>query len=209
MSIPGTIYGVVLNDGDECARLGDALSADPYKAPPQAPVVYIKPRLCVTLGGAPVPLPQGEERLRAGATLGLLFVSDACRILPGEAMDHVGGACLALDIAVPFANYYRPPIAQICRDGFLPLGTMGAPVLPDEIVTEVDGKVVHSWSLAQLVRGPSQLISDLSQFMTLRAGDLLLVGLPGDAPLVGQGQTVHVRAPGLAPIATRIEAEVV
>jgi len=207
MSIPGTIYGVVLNDAQERASLGDALSADPYKAPPQAPVVYIKPRLCATLGGAPVPLPRGEDRLRAAATLGLLLASDACRVSPDGAMGHVGGACLALDVAVPFASYYRPPIAQIARDGFLPLGSMGAPILPDEIVTEVDGEAVHRWSLSRLVRGPAQLISDLSQFMTLRAGDLLLIGLPGDAPLVGQGQTVHVRATSLAPIATRIEAE--
>lgn len=207
MTVMGTIYGVVLNDREERERLGSALGEDPYKAPPQAPVVYIKPRQCATTAGAPVPLPEGEEALSAAATLALLVARDATKVDPDTALDHIGGACLALDISIPLESYYRPPIAQICRDGFLPLGKMGAPGVPGEIVTELDGEEVHRWSLSRLVRSPAQLVADLSQFMTLRAGDLLLVGLPGDAPRVASGQRVNVKADGFQSIETRVERE--
>lgn len=203
----GTIYGVVLNDADERERLGQALAEDPYKAPPGAPVVYIKPRLCATWGGAAVPMPEGESELRVAATLALLITRDTAKVNPEAALDHVGGACLALDVAVPFGSYFRPPIAQIARDGFLPLGAMGSAEVPEEIITIVDGVEVHRWSLSRLVRSPSQLISDLSQFMTLKAGDLLLVGLPGDAPTASKGQRVEVRTAGLARLDTFISAE--
>lgn len=207
MPVTGTIYGVVLNDEEERRQLGSALGEDPYKAPPQAPVVYIKPRLSVTTRGASVPLPQGEEALSVAATLALLIATDASKVESDAALDHVGGACLALDVSLPAGSYYRPPVAQICWDGFLPLGQMSVPALPEEIVTEVDGDEIHRWRLSRLVRSPARLIADLSQFMTLRAGDLLLVGLPGDAPRVTCGQRICVSASGFQPIETRVERE--
>ena len=192
--IGGTIYGVVLNDAAERETLGASLGEDPYKAPPAAPVVYIKPRACATGRGAAIPLPEAERELTVSATVALLIGQDASQVDTASALDHVAAACLALDVSVPFDRYYRPPIAQIARDGFLPLGTLVQPTLPDEIVTAIDGEETHRWSLSRLVRSPAQLIADLSQFMTLKAGDLLLVGLPGDAPRATEGQSIAVSA---------------
>lgn len=202
--IGGTIYGVVLNDAAERETLGTSLGKDPYKAPPAAPVVYIKPRACATGRGAAIPLPKGERKLTVAATLALLIGQDASRVDTASALGHVAAACLALDVSVPFDSYYRPPIAHIARDGFLPLGALAQPTLPDEIVTAIDGKEAHRWNLARLLRSPAQLIADLSQFMTLQAGDLLLVGLPGDAPRATEGQRIAVSASGLPPLATAI-----
>jgi 5-oxopent-3-ene-1,2,5-tricarboxylate decarboxylase / 2-hydroxyhepta-2,4-diene-1,7-dioate isomerase len=209
MIVTGTIYGVVLNDSEERAALGDALKADPYKALPLAPVVYIKPRLCATSGGAAIPLPQGEGELVAASTVALLFGRDATGVTPEAALSYVDAACLALEVSLPSGSYYRPAVAERCRDGFLPLAAADGVRLPDEIVTLVDGVEVHRWSLARLVRSPAQLISDLSAFMTLRAGDLLMIGLPGDAPRVTAGQTIRIEADGLLPLATTVAADAV
>ena len=203
----GTIYGVLLNDRSERKQLEPASHQDPYKAPPQAPVVYMKPRLSASAGGQPVPLPEDEHELMAAATLALLFATDAAAVSPENAWDHVGAVSLALDISLPTESYYRPTIAQRCRDGFLPLGAAVAPVRPDEIVTLVDGQEVHRWSLSRLVRPIDRLIADLSAFMTLRAGDTLLVGLPGDAPRVRLGQAIRVEAEGLPPLRTTVARE--
>lgn len=204
----GTIYGVLLNDRSEREQLEPAFHQDPYKAPPQAPVVYIKPRLSASAGGQPVPLPEDEHELMAAATLALLFATDAAAVSAENAWDHVGAVSLALDISLPTESYYRPTIAQRCRDGFLPLGAAVAPVRPDQIVTLVDGQEVHRWSLSRLVRPIDRLIADLSAFMTLRAGDTLLVGLPGDAPRVRLGQAIRVEAEGLPPLRTTVAREV-
>lgn len=207
MMFTGTIYGVVLNDREELGQLEGAFHEDPYKAPPKAPVVYIKPRLCATGGGAPVLLPVGEEELVAAATLALLIGRDAQGVTPDQAWEHVSAASLALDVSLSAPNYYRPAIAQRCRDGFLPLGPASSPTMPSSVVTFINQNEVHRWSLSRLARSPRQLIADLSAFMTLRAGDLLLVGLPGDAPHVRAGQSIRVEADGLAPIETRVEEE--
>jgi 5-oxopent-3-ene-1,2,5-tricarboxylate decarboxylase / 2-hydroxyhepta-2,4-diene-1,7-dioate isomerase len=207
MIASGTIYGVVLNDLDERARLEPSFHEDPYKAPPAAPVVYIKPRLCATVAGAPIPLPAGEPEVVVAATLALLFAEDMIAVAPANVWAKIGATSLALDISLPATSYYRPAIAQRCRDGFLPLGKAGAPTLPVEIVTSIDGEEAHRWSLSRLVRPVETLVADLTAFMTFKAGDVLLVGVPGDAPRARAGQRIRVDATGLAPIETRIEEE--
>lgn len=202
MTIPGHIYGVVLNDKAELEALAPQFDARPYAAPPKAPVVYMKPRAAIARG--PVAVHPGET-LSAAPTIALLFARDAARCSTGTALDCVGAACLAIDLSLPQASYYRPAVGQKNRDGFLALGDWAPPRLPDTIETLADGRAAHSWQLGRLLRDPATLIADLSSFMTLRAGDVLLVGLPGDAPQVSAGQALTVSAPGLPSLHASLE----
>lgn len=205
MTITGTIYGVILNDREEYPALAASFAEKPYAAPPVAPVVYIKPRQCVTTRGGAVSLPAEVSLLEAAPTLGLLFVRDVAQAAADDVWDAVGAVCLALDMSIPQENYYRPAVAQRGRDGFLPLGDFVAPRMARDIVTRIDGLETHRWSpQARLARPIGKLVADLSAFMTLRAGDLLLVGLPGDAPQVRDGQNIEVQAEGFPVLRTSI-----
>ncbi len=205
MMISGTAYGVVLNDRAEREALAAVLTEKPYQGLPQAPVVYIKPGVSLTFGGAAVPVPAGTEGLTIAPTVALFFG----RASTDAGLGAVAATALALDVSLPGADYYRPDIARRCRDGFLPLGAFTAPVIPEEIVTFVDDVAVHRWRLDRLVRDPARLIGDLSTFMTLRPGDLLLAGLPGDAPTARAGQRVRIEAAGLPALSTILAAEAV
>lgn len=200
----GTIYGVVLNDRAERDQLATAFTEAPYKAPPQAPVVYVKPASALATSGRTV-LTSDVSEVRASSTLALLFSRDAVCVSVDKALSTVGAAALALDLSVPAADYYRPDIPARGREGFVALGAWGDVEEALTLTTSVDGKAVHDWSLERLVRSASELISDLSQFMTLAAGDVLLVGLPGDAPLVGAGHTVVVSADGFDSVELALE----
>lgn len=200
----GTIYGVVLNDRVERDQLATAFTEAPYKAAPQAPVVYVKPASALATSGKAM-LGADVSEVRAASTLALLFARDAVCVAPEKALVCVGAAALALDVSVPSPDYYRPDIPACGREGFVALGNWGDVTQVAELVTSVDGRAVHDWSLERLVRDIPTLISDLSQFMTLAAGDVLLVGLPGDAPLVGAGHTVVVSANGFAPVELVLE----
>ena len=202
MNRAGNIYGVALNDREQVEALASSFSDKPYGAPPQAPVVYMKPGVCAD--GGPVRLPQGTT-LVASPTLALLFARDTARVSEADGWDHVGAVCLALDLALPQKDYYRPAVAQLNGPGFLPLGEFVAPFMPDEIRTHIDEQLVHSWRLNRLMRPMGKLIADLSAFMTLRAGDLLLVGVPGDAPMLRAGQEVRVAAKGLPDLRREIQ----
>jgi 5-oxopent-3-ene-1,2,5-tricarboxylate decarboxylase / 2-hydroxyhepta-2,4-diene-1,7-dioate isomerase len=210
--IAGTIYGVALNDRDQHPHLAGAFSEPPYQKPPQRPVLYIKPHPCLMGPCGVIPVPSDLEQVEVAATLALLIGRDACRIKPEKALDHVGGVCLALDVSEPCDSYYRPPVRQRCRDGFLRLSTpvrFEASLLNYAIETVVDEILVHSWSPHRLIRDPASLIAEISAFMTLAAGDLLLIGLAHDAPRLAAGSRISVRCGRAAPLSARLEKEMV
>ena len=203
-----TVYGVVLNDGASVRALGD-LDAAPYRGAPRAPVLYIKPAGTRVGDGATVRLPQGATDVEVGATIGLVMGRSAARLAPHDALDAVAGIVLAADLSLPHASYYRPAIREKCFDGALPLGTIQP--LRDlsrvELDIEINGRRADGWALSSLLRDPAQLLADVTEFMTLRAGDVLLVGVRYDAPRALVGSRVRVSAQGMDTLAFTIEGD--
>ncbi len=210
----GTVYGVVLNTRKELARLGDSLSAVPYKAPPKAPVLYIKPRNTRNRHGGLVTVPTGTPSLEVNATLAVLIGKPATRVTSDIALDHVAGYTLAIDVCEPHDLYYRPAIRQRCRDGFLPVGPFVVPAAaitdPDalEITVSVNGAPAARWSTADLVRPLATLIADVTSFMTLATGDLLLVGLAPDPAQAKPGDKVTAHIDGIGELTVTLEGEI-
>jgi 5-oxopent-3-ene-1,2,5-tricarboxylate decarboxylase/2-hydroxyhepta-2,4-diene-1,7-dioate isomerase len=200
----GSVYGVALNFKGALAALGDAVHRDPYKKPPEAPVLYLKPRNTWILSGAPIPCPAGVPQLRMGGTLGVCIDRGA----PGL----IGGYAVVNDVSIPHASYYRPAIREQCRDGFCPIGPQLKPdALSDlasvDIRIYINGELRAENTTANLVRGVPDLIRDISEFMTLHTGDLLLAGQPDNAPLAAVGDRVRVEIAGLGSIENPVEAE--
>lgn len=203
-----TVYGVVLNDTASMRALGD-LDGAPYKGAPSAPVLYIKPAGTRVGSGATVRLPQGATEVEVGATIGLVMGRAAARLAPRDALEFVSGIVLAADLSLPHASYYRPAIREKCFDGALPIGD----VLPLcdlsrlDLGVEIDGTFIEGWSMSTLLRDPARLLADVTGFMTLRAGDVLLVGVRYDAPRARIGSRVRVAAHGLDSLAFTIEGD--
>lgn len=203
-TLRGTVYGVVLNDTASVRAIG-ALDGAPYKGAPKAPVLYIKPANTHVGEGAAVRLPAGADGVEVGATLGLVLGRGAARLMPDEALGAVCGVALVADLSLPHASYYRPAIREKCFDGALPAGPVrelaGVPDLSALVLrTEIDGELVAERSLADLVRGPARLLADVSEFMTLNRGDVLLVGVSYQAPRARPGSRVRISAAGLVSL---------
>jgi 5-oxopent-3-ene-1,2,5-tricarboxylate decarboxylase/2-hydroxyhepta-2,4-diene-1,7-dioate isomerase len=73
---------------------------------------------------------------------------------------------------------------------------------PDSLTirTYVDRVLVQEASTADLVRSVARLLSDVTDFMTLRPGDVLAVGVARPAPRVRAGQTVDIEIDGLGTL---------
>ena len=208
MSTLGTVYGVILNVQGAVEALGDAVNAAPYKAPPKAPVLYIKPRNTFLPGGGAVGAPAGVEELEVQASLGLVFGRTASRVSEADALSYVSGFLPVIDVTVPHASVYRPAIHQRCRDGFLPHGAVAAPVAgPVDVRVSVNGKDAGGFSTAALVRPLARLIADVTDFITLSPGDVLLVGLGLGSPRAKVGDTVTAALSGVGEVSCTIVPE--
>lgn len=205
----GTVYGVVLNDHASLRKIGDALNAAPYKGTPQAPAMYIKPANTRVAPGARIALPKGATAVEVGATIGLVMGRAAGRLSRDNALQAIAGVVLAADLSLPHDSYYRPAIREKCFDASLPMGTVQPLVDLSNLVltTEIDGQVVEQRSLSDLVRNPAQLLVDVSAFMTLAEGDVLLTGVSYQAPQAGAGAQVRISAQGLGTLQFSIASE--
>ncbi|MCC7411650.1 MAG: fumarylacetoacetate hydrolase family protein [Gammaproteobacteria bacterium] len=210
--LSGQVYGVLLNHRGALAALGAAVSQPPYLAPPRAPVLYIKPRNTLNGPGGNVVVPADAPELEIGATLGAVIGRTACRVAAETALDHVAGYTIVGDVSVPHASFFRPAVRQQARDGFCCIGprvvarTQLADPQAIELRVFVDGRPAQVGNLRDLVRPVATLIADVTEFMTLQAGDLLLLGVPPGAPRVRAGQAVAIEAGGIGRLESRFVA---
>ena len=208
----GTVYGTLLNHRDALASLGSAAYEPPYKAPPKAPVLYIKPRNTWVDPGEAVVVPEGVAELEIGATLGLVIGRTACRVSEADALSHVAGYVIVNDVSVPHASYYRPSLRFKARDTFCPIG----PFVPRDAIgspdalgisVAIDGVIVHRANTNALIRSTGQLIAVVADFMTLVRGDVLSVGVAAGAPQARAGQRVGIVIDGLGRLDNPLVAE--
>ncbi|UOQ92070.1 fumarylacetoacetate hydrolase family protein [Halobacillus shinanisalinarum] len=196
--VSGTIYGTLLNYKGALKKMGEALHNDPYKAPPKAPIMYIKPQNTVIGHQASIPLPDDMEELEVGACLGIVMGKKAARVKAEQAFDYIEGYTVVNDISVPHESVFRPAVKHKARDGFCPIGPWiiekNAVPNPDQLGIQVyiNGEWKQSNNTENLVRSVSRLLADVTEFMTLEKGDTLLVGVPEDPPLAKDGDHIRI-----------------
>lgn len=208
----GTVYGTLLNHRDALAALGEQVNAAPYKAPPKAPILYIKPRNTVVGHRVPVRVPASATELEIGATLGIVIGRTASHVAVADALAVVAGYTVVNDISVPHASVYRPSMRFKCHDGFCPIGPaiVARQWVPDpdalDITVAIDGQTMQRSSTAGLVRPVARLIADVTEFMTLFPGDVLTVGVAANAPRARAGQTVTITIDGVGRLENTLVA---
>lgn len=128
-------------------------------------------------------------------------------------MAHVAGYVIVNEFSLPEDSYYRPAVKAKCRDGFCPFGPQLVPAqeIADphalELKLYINGELRQRNDTANLVRDIPRLIAEISEFMTLHAGDVLITGTPEGRVDVHPGDRVEVEIDGLGRLANSIVAE--
>lgn len=208
--LSGTVYGTLLNHRDAFAALGEAVDRAPYKGAPKGVVLYLKPRNTIIEPGQAILVDEHAPELEVGAAIGLVMGRTACAVAESNAVDHVAGCLLVADFSVPYASYFRPQVRAKARDRSCALGPF---VLTHAEVGDVDalalrvfidGQLVQIASSADHVRSAARLIADVSEFMTLAPGDVLLTGFASAAPRVRAGAVVAIESERLGRLELRV-----
>lgn len=199
----GTIYGVILNYQTAIEKYADVFTQLPYKKPPEGPVLYIKPRNTYIGPNMGIPMPYGVEELEIGACLGVVIGKKATRINKTDAMNYVEGFTIVNDVSIPHESLFRPAVKYKARDGFCPIGPWiverDAIKNPNRLSIKViiNQEIKQTLSTSTLIRPIEQLLADVTEFMTLSEGDVLLVGLPDDPPLAKLGDRIQIEIEGI------------
>ena len=175
----GKIYCVGKNYSDHAKEMGDKVDND-------EPFFFSKPPQSITQLNL-IPFPTRTKNLHHEVELVVVLKSECSNIMPDKAGDHIFGYAVGVDLTkrdlqVNAKESRKPwdlskgfdnsaPISKILKkDGFL--------VTEGAISLSVNGDLKQSSNISNMVWKVDQLISWLSKYITLKAGDIIFTGTP-------------------------------
>jgi 2,4-diketo-3-deoxy-L-fuconate hydrolase len=182
----GKFICIGLNYADHAAESGMPVPAEP--------VVFSKWTSAIVGPNDDVEIPRGSQRTDWEVELGVVIGKGGRYISEGEAMEHVAGYCVINDVSEREVQLERGGGQWDKGKGSDTFGPTGPwLVTADEVADpqaldlwlEVDGRRYQNGNTRTMVFGVAQLVSHLSQFMSLQPGDIISTGTP---PGVGLGQ---------------------
>lgn len=187
---PGKVIAVHLNYPSRAAQRGRT---------PQNPGYFLKPSSSLSVSESPLERPLGCELLAFEGEIALLIGKDARRVSVEEGWSHVSAITAANDFGVYDLKYADKGsnLRSKGGDGFTPIGPgllLANLVNPSalRLRTWVNGNLVQDDTTETLLFPFGQLVADLSQVMTLEAGDIILTGTPAGSTVVQPGDVVEV-----------------
>jgi 2-keto-4-pentenoate hydratase/2-oxohepta-3-ene-1,7-dioic acid hydratase in catechol pathway len=192
-----------LNFADHAAETGAAI--------PTEPVVFNKWITCLQGANDPVTLPRGSTTTDWEVELGVVIGTPAYDVEEADALAHVAGYCVANNVSEADALSHvagfvvvndvserhwqteRGPTWDKGK-GFPGFGPVGPWIVTADEVgdpqalsmwLDVNGRRVQDGSTATMIFNVAQIVSYVSRFVRLEAGDIITTGTP---PGVGAGQ---------------------
>lgn len=211
INMDGNIFGIALNYKCLYQKLQPEFSAKPYLEEPKKPVLFIKPPNTRNTSGQPV-FKKETDILQAGPTLGIVIGKSTSRVTESDALQHVAAYVVVNELSLPEDSYYRPAIKAKCQDGFCVLGT---PVAKEQVTdlndlglrVYVNDELKQQSTTAKWLRTPAQLIAEISEYMPLNQGDIILTGTPLGRVDLQLGDQVRVEIDQLGAVSNVIQSE--
>ena len=176
IAVPSKIICIGLNYRDHAAESGMAI--------PERPLIFSKwPNALIGPGDAIV-LPTLSDQVDYEAELGVVIGTRAAKVAVADALAHVKGYCCTNDVS---ARDVQLGDGQWARgkslDTFCPVGTLvPASQVPDpqqlRVRAILNGETMQDASTADMIFSVAEIISFISQGITLEPGDLILTGTP-------------------------------
>jgi 2-keto-4-pentenoate hydratase/2-oxohepta-3-ene-1,7-dioic acid hydratase in catechol pathway len=158
---------------------------------PTEPVVFSKATSCISGPSDDVIQPKGSTKLDWELELGVVIGSKAQYVSEAHALDYVAGYCVVNDVS---ERAFQHATSQWDKGkGFDSAGPIGPwLVTADEVKDpqaldmwlDLNGKRMQSGNTRTMIFSVAQIVSHVSQYMTLLPGDIITTGTP---PGVGIG----------------------
>ncbi len=158
---------------------------------PKEPVVFTKALTSLAGPNDDITMPDDSVATDWEVELGVIIGTTARKVSVEQALSHVAGYCLANDVSerdwqIKRGNQWGKGKSF---DGFGPIGPwlVTTDELPDPqtipISLSVNGQVRQSSNTSDMIFSVAQVVSYLSQFMTLLPGDVVITGTPSGVGL--------------------------
>jgi 2-keto-4-pentenoate hydratase/2-oxohepta-3-ene-1,7-dioic acid hydratase in catechol pathway len=159
---------------------------------PTEPIFFMKATSSICGPNDDVIIPKGSQKTDYEVELGIVIGSLARHVAKADARRHVAGYCVVNDVSEREFQIERGGqwTKGKSADTFCPIGPwlVTADEVPDPgklaLWTEVNGERRQNSNTGDLIFGVDEIVSYVSQFMTLLPGDVIPTGTPSG---VGMG----------------------
>lgn len=214
VSIPATgndyIVGKILCIGrnyvDHIKELGNET--------PSAPVVFMKPATAVVYDGEQIRIPAHGQECHYEAELAVLVGKDGANIPEAEALAHVAGYGVAIDMTLRDVqdSLKKKGLPWEIAKGFdtsCPLSDFApaSAVADPQALTirlTLNGVERQNGSTGLMINSVARIISYLSGIFTLEEGDIILTGTPAGVGRVTSGDRLQAEVAGVARLAVQV-----
>jgi 2-keto-4-pentenoate hydratase/2-oxohepta-3-ene-1,7-dioic acid hydratase in catechol pathway len=197
---PSKIIAVGLNYVDHAAELRMEI--------PKNPIIFLKPPSSLIFNNDPIIYPAMTRELHYEAELAVIIKDRIKNIKPEEAAEHIRGYTCGNDVT---ARDLQRLDGQWTRaksfDTFCPIGPeIVSDINPDNLTIKLylNGAVKQSSNTSNMIFKVDDLVSFISQVMTLESDDVILTGTPvGVGPMV-VGDEVAVEIEGIGKLVNKV-----
>ena len=185
----GKVVCIGLNYTDHAKETGSPI--------PDEPIIFMKAPSSINGPNDDVVLLRGSRKGDWEVELGVVIGRDAKYVDESEALDYVAGYCVVNDVSE--REFQLESTGQWVKgksgDTFCPFGPylVTRDEVPDPqalpLWLEVDGHRYQDGNTSTMIFGVAHVVSYVSRYMSLQAGDLIATGTP---PGVGAGQKPQV-----------------
>jgi len=201
--IPTKIVAVGRNYADHAAELGNPV--------PEVPVIFLKPPTAVVGPLQSVRLPPMSREVHHEAELAVVIGTVTRNVRIEDVGPHILGYTAANDIT---ARDLQREDGKFTRakgfDTFCPLGpAIDTELDPQEglsITCRVNDELRQTGSTSDMVFGVGELVSFISEIMTLLPGDVILTGTPAGVGPITVGDKVEVEIEGIGVLVNSVVA---
>ncbi|MFM8301868.1 MAG: fumarylacetoacetate hydrolase family protein [Gemmatimonadota bacterium] len=202
MPTPGKILCVGRNYREHAKELGNEV--------PTTPVIFLKPPSSVIASGEAIVLPAGIGRIDYEGEIGLVIGRRLTKATPAVCAEAVRGVVAVNDVSARDLQKSDPQWWRAKGyDTFCPIGeeTQGTPDFGAlEVITRVNGEERQRGSSAEMIFPIPEVISFISQAVTLEPGDLVITGTPAGVAPLAPGDIVEVEIPGWSRVRNPVVA---
>ena len=189
ISSPGKFIAIGLNFSDHAAETG--------AKPPSEPIIFMKATSSICGPNDNIEIVPGSKKLDWEVELGVVIGKNAKHISENQSQDHILGYCLVNDVSE--REWQIEKMGQWVKgkshDTYGPIGPYL--VSKDEITDvnnlnmflDLNGNRMQTGNTSTMIFNVDTIVSYVSKFMSLQAGDIITTGTP---PGVGMGKKPQI-----------------
>jgi 5-oxopent-3-ene-1,2,5-tricarboxylate decarboxylase/2-hydroxyhepta-2,4-diene-1,7-dioate isomerase len=181
-----------------------------FRAPQlETPTYFQKPTTALNAHRGMLMRPAGHKYLNYEGEIAVIIGKPTRNVGRDEAWDSIAGFAPANDVGCQ--DYRETDAGSMLRvkgqDGFCPIGpgiVRGVDVRKATVRTYRNGNVVQEGAVTEMIFPIDYIVADLSRFITLLPGDVILSGTPKNSRPMNVGDLVEVEVSGLGRLSNRV-----